>query len=156
MTQSELLFERAQAHIPGGVNSPVRAFRAVGGKPLFIKRAQGAYLYDEDNNAYIELINSWGPMILGHASPIVIEAVQNALGDSLSFGAPTRREVEMAELLCFSQRIASFLTFLCPCDALLQFYSCLFNGECSCIREGDCWNIGQHILHIFDYLCGFF
>jgi glutamate-1-semialdehyde 2,1-aminomutase len=100
MTQSELLFERAQQHIPGGVNSPVRAFRAVGGKPLFIKRAQGAYLYDEDDNAYIELINSWGPMILGHASPVILDAVQEALQDSLSFGAPTRKEVEIAELLC--------------------------------------------------------
>jgi glutamate-1-semialdehyde 2,1-aminomutase len=100
MTQSELLFERAQQHIPGGVNSPVRAFRAVGGKPLFIKRAQGAYLYDEDDHAYIELINSWGPMILGHASPVILDAVQEALKDSLSFGAPTRKEVEIAELLC--------------------------------------------------------
>lgn len=100
MTKSELLFERAQNHIPGGVNSPVRAFRAVGGKPLFIKKAQGAYLYDEDDNAYIELINSWGPMILGHASPIILEAVLQAVGDSFSFGAPTRKEVEMAELIC--------------------------------------------------------
>jgi len=100
MNQSELLFERAQVHIPGGVNSPVRAFRAVGGKPLFIKKAHGAFLYDEDDKAYIELINSWGPMILGHASPIILEAVQNALSDSLSFGAPTRKEVEIAELLC--------------------------------------------------------
>lgn len=100
MTQSEILFERAQNLIPGGVNSPVRAFRAVGGKPLFIKRAQGVCLYDEDDKPYIELINSWGPMILGHASPIILEAVQNALQDSLSFGAPTRKEVEMAELIC--------------------------------------------------------
>ncbi len=100
MTKSELLFERAKAHIPGGVNSPVRAFRAVGGSPLFIKNAKGAYLYDEDDKAYIELINSWGPMILGHASPIIIDAVQSALGNSLSFGAPTRKEVEIAELIC--------------------------------------------------------
>ncbi len=100
MTQSEILFERAQTHIPGGVNSPVRAFRAVGGKPIFIKRAQGAYLYDEDEKPYIDLINSWGPMILGHAPAMILEAVQQALGDSLSFGAPTRKEVEMAELIC--------------------------------------------------------
>jgi glutamate-1-semialdehyde 2,1-aminomutase len=100
MNQSEILFERAQAHIPGGVNSPVRAFRAVGGKPLFIKKAKGAYLYDEDDKPYIELINSWGPMILGHASPIILDAVQQAIGDSLSYGAPTRKEVEMAELIC--------------------------------------------------------
>lgn len=98
--QSEALFERAKNSIPGGVNSPVRAFRSVGGKPLFIKKAKGPYLYDEDGNQYIELINSWGPMVLGHAHPLIEEAVRNALSDSLSFGAPTRKEVEMAELIC--------------------------------------------------------
>jgi glutamate-1-semialdehyde 2,1-aminomutase len=94
---SQALFERAKQFIPGGVNSPVRAFRAVGGNPLFIKRAKGAYLFDADDNQYIELINSWGPMILGHAHPVVEEAVKKALVDSPSFGAPTYREVEMAE-----------------------------------------------------------
>ena len=97
---SKSLFEKAKQYIPGGVNSPVRAFRAVGGNPLFMKRAKGAYLYDEDGNEYIELINSWGPMILGHAHPIVEEAVKEALSSSPSFGAPTAREVEMAELIC--------------------------------------------------------
>ena len=99
-TNSKSLFEKAKQFIPGGVNSPVRAFRAVGGNPLFIKRASGAYLYDEDDNIYIDLINSWGPMILGHAHPLIEEAVKSALANSPSFGAPTAREVEMAELIC--------------------------------------------------------
>ena len=97
-TSSEL-FERAKQVIPGGVNSPVRAFRAVGGNPIFIKRAKGAYLFDEDDNQYIELINSWGPMILGHAHELIEKAVRDALSSSLSFGAPSRKEVEMAELI---------------------------------------------------------
>lgn len=99
-SQSQLLFEKAKQFIPGGVNSPVRAFRAVGGSPLFMKTAKGAYLYDEDGNQFVDLINSWGPMILGHAHPLVEEAVKEALVNSPSFGAPTRREVEMAELIC--------------------------------------------------------
>jgi glutamate-1-semialdehyde 2,1-aminomutase len=98
--QSENLFERAQKSIPGGVNSPVRAFKSVGGNPIFIRKAKGAYLYDEDGNRYIEMINSWGPMLLGHAHPLIEDAVREALSDSLSYGAPTRKEVEMAELIC--------------------------------------------------------
>lgn len=97
---STSLFERAKNFIPGGVNSPVRAFRAVGGNPVFIKRAKGPFLYDEDGKEYVDLINSWGPMILGHAHQLVEEAVKEALVSSPSFGAPTRREVEMAELIC--------------------------------------------------------
>ncbi|GAL85091.1 glutamate-1-semialdehyde aminotransferase [Sporocytophaga myxococcoides] len=97
--KSHKLFERAKNVIPGGVNSPVRAFRAVGGNPLFIKRAEGAYLIDEDDNKYIELINSWGPMILGHANTDIENAVCEAVKDSLSFGAPGEREVFMAELI---------------------------------------------------------
>lgn len=85
--------------IPGGVNSPVRAFKAVGGNPIFIKSAKGAYLEDEDGNQYVEMINSWGPMILGHANEMIEEAVRNAIGKSFSFGAPTRAEVEIAELI---------------------------------------------------------
>ena len=100
MTNSEQLFQKAKNFIPGGVNSPVRAFRAVGGHPIFIKSAKGAYLHDEDGNSYIELINSWGPMILGHAHEMVEKAVSDAIQDGFSFGAPTRREVEMAELIC--------------------------------------------------------
>ncbi|QRR00363.1 glutamate-1-semialdehyde 2,1-aminomutase [Dyadobacter sandarakinus] len=98
-TASQALFERAQHFIPGGVNSPVRAFRAVGGSPVFIKSAKGAYVYDEDGNEYIELINSWGPMILGHGHELIHEAVAEAAQHSFSFGAPTRREVEVAELI---------------------------------------------------------
>jgi len=91
------LFERAQQLIPGGVNSPVRAFRAVGGTPRFIQRAQGAYFWDADGQRYIDYIGSWGPMILGHGHPAVLEAVQKAVLDGFSYGAPTEREVEMAE-----------------------------------------------------------
>ncbi len=98
--RSKALFKQAQLHIPGGVNSPVRAFKAVGGNPLFIKKAKGAYLTDEDEQQYIDMINSWGPMILGHAHPVVEKAVRDAIGNSLSFGAPTSREIEMAELIC--------------------------------------------------------
>jgi len=96
---SEDLFAKAKDFIPGGVNSPVRAFRSVGGNPIFIKKAKGAYIYDEDDNEYIELINSWGPMILGHAFEPIEKAVTDAVKNSFSFGAPTRREVEMAELI---------------------------------------------------------
>jgi glutamate-1-semialdehyde 2,1-aminomutase len=98
-SESKRLFARAQNFIPGGVNSPVRAFRAVGGDPLFIKKADGAFIYDEDDNAYIELINSWGPMILGHNHPLIREAVIKAMENGTSFGAPTAREVEIAELI---------------------------------------------------------
>lgn len=98
--RSQSLFAQAQHSIPGGVNSPVRAFKAVGGEPIFIKSANGAYLHDEDGNQYIELINSWGPMILGHANEKIQEAVAGALHNSMSFGAPTAVEVEMAELIC--------------------------------------------------------
>ena len=94
---SRALFERAQRVIPGGVNSPVRAFRAVGGTPRFIARGEGAYLWDADANRYIDYIGSWGPMILGHGHPAVLDAVTKAARDGLSFGAPTEREVELAE-----------------------------------------------------------
>jgi glutamate-1-semialdehyde 2,1-aminomutase len=99
-TASLALFEAAKHKIPGGVNSPVRAFKSVGGNPVFVKSAKGAYLFDEDGNQDIELINSWGPMILGHAHPLIEEAVAKAIVDGLSYGAPTRREVEMADLIC--------------------------------------------------------
>ncbi|MFZ6664961.1 glutamate-1-semialdehyde 2,1-aminomutase [Peijinzhouia sedimentorum] len=100
LSTSKNLFDKAKQFIPGGVNSPVRAFKSVGGDPVFIKKASGAHLYDEDGNSYIELINSWGPMILGHAHPMIIDAVQKAVIDGSSFGAPTAREVEIAELIC--------------------------------------------------------
>src|SRR5262249_34620212 len=95
--RNQQLFERAQRVIPGGVNSPVRAFRAVGGTPRFITRAQGAYMWDADGRKYIDYIGSWGPMILGHGHPAVLEAVQKAATEGFSFGAPTEREVELAE-----------------------------------------------------------
>src|ERR1700750_926669 len=97
--KSKQLFERAQQSIPGGVNSPVRAFKSVGGTPLFIKKAKGAYLYDEDGNKYIDYINSWGPMILGHAFEPIVEAIQKKVTYSTSFGAPTELEIDMAELI---------------------------------------------------------
>ena len=93
------LFERARAVIPGGVNSPVRAFRAVGGTPRFIQRAQGAYMWDAAGQRYIDYIGSWGPMILGHGHPAVLEAVQQAALEGFSFGAPTEREVQLAEAI---------------------------------------------------------
>ena len=100
MSRSQDLFAEAQKHIPGGVNSPVRAVRAVGGEPVFFKRASGAYLYDEDDNAYVDYVGSWGPMVLGHAHPEVIAAVKAAVDNGLSFGAPTRVENEMAAKVC--------------------------------------------------------
>ena len=99
MTRNQQLFEQSQKLIPGGVNSPVRAFRSVGGTPVFFKRGLGAKVWDEDDKEYIDYVGSWGPMILGHAHPAVIEAVKKAAEQSLSFGAPTARELEMAELL---------------------------------------------------------
>ena len=92
MSTNAQLFERAQQSIPGGVNSPVRAFRAVGGTPRFIARAQGAYMWDAEGQQYIDYIGSWGPMILGHGHPAVLEAVLQAAHDGFSFGAPTERE----------------------------------------------------------------
>ena len=94
---NDSLFERAKRVIPGGVNSPVRAFRAVGGTPRFVKRAQGAYFWDANDQRYIDYIGSWGPMILGHGHPAVVEAVQKAVLEGFSFGAPTEREIELAE-----------------------------------------------------------
>jgi len=100
MSRSQELFEQALYHIPGGVNSPVRAFRGVGGDPVFVERASGAYFYDPDGNRYIDYVGSWGPMILGHAHPAVISAVQKAVQNGLSFGAPTAIETEMANKVC--------------------------------------------------------
>ena len=99
MDQNETLFARAKALIPGGVNSPVRAFRAVGGTPRFVARAQGPYFWDANGRRYIDYIGSWGPMILGHGHPAVVEAVQRAVTEGFSFGAPTEREVELAQAI---------------------------------------------------------
>ena len=97
VSRNDALFARAKKYIPGGVNSPVRAFKAVGGTPRFVQRAKGAYFWDADGKRYIDYIGSWGPMILGHGHPGVIDAVQLAMQDGFSFGAPTEREVELAE-----------------------------------------------------------
>ena len=97
MDQNEVLFDRAQKSIPGGVNSPVRAFRSVGGAPRFIKKALGPHMYDVEGKQYIDYIGSWGPMILGHNNPHVIEAVKEAVDNGLSFGAPTVGEIDIAE-----------------------------------------------------------
>ncbi len=97
---NESLFSRAQHHIPGGVNSPVRAFKSVGGTPLFVARGAGPYFWDADGKRYIDYVGSWGPLVLGHAHPAVIEAVIAAARNGLSFGAPTAAEVEIADLLC--------------------------------------------------------
>ncbi len=99
-SKSSALFQQARHRIPGGVNSPVRAFRGVGGDPVFFARGSGAYLWDEDGNRYVDYVGSWGPMILGHAHPHVVEAVKKAADGGLGFGAPTRSETEMAELVC--------------------------------------------------------
>ncbi|MBL0167909.1 MAG: glutamate-1-semialdehyde 2,1-aminomutase [Propionivibrio sp.] len=99
-THNQQLFERAQRHIPGGVNSPVRAFRSVGGTPCFFTRGSGSRVTDADGKSYLDYVGSWGPLILGHAHPQVVAAVQEAAAQGLTFGAPTEREVDMADLLC--------------------------------------------------------
>ena len=100
MSRSHDLFVAAQKHIPGGVNSPVRAFKGVGGDPLFFKRAEGAYMYDEDGKQYIDYVGSWGPMIVGHTHPEVIKSVESVMHNGLSFGAPTELETLMADRVC--------------------------------------------------------
>ncbi|MGA3681115.1 glutamate-1-semialdehyde 2,1-aminomutase [Pseudomonas graminis] len=100
MSRSETLFANAQKHIPGGVNSPVRAFKSVGGTPLFFNHAVGAYVTDEDDKRYVDYVGSWGPMILGHSHPDVLDAVRKQLEHGLSYGAPTAMETEMADLVC--------------------------------------------------------
>ncbi|MDH5544364.1 MAG: glutamate-1-semialdehyde 2,1-aminomutase [Gammaproteobacteria bacterium] len=100
MSRSHELFEEAKHYIPGGVNSPVRAFNGVGGDPVYFAKGEGAYLYDEDGNKYIDYVASWGPMIAGHSHPEVIKAVQETVAKGLGFGAPTRIETEMAKLVC--------------------------------------------------------
>ncbi|MGB1239666.1 MAG: glutamate-1-semialdehyde 2,1-aminomutase [Pseudomonadales bacterium] len=100
MSRSEQLFTAAQAHIPGGVNSPVRAFKSVGGSPIYFKRGEGAYLFDEDDQRYIDYVGSWGPMILGHSYQPVVDAVRSVIDNGLGFGAPTEVETQLAEKVC--------------------------------------------------------
>ncbi|MCY4419675.1 MAG: aminotransferase class III-fold pyridoxal phosphate-dependent enzyme, partial [Gammaproteobacteria bacterium] len=105
MTTSKQAFDEALRYIPGGVNSPVRAFKAVGGTPVFFKRGDGAHMYDTQDKKYIDYVGSWGPMILGHAHPKVVEAVQQTAEHGLSFGTPTEIETELARKVC--ERIES-------------------------------------------------
>ena len=100
MTHSATLLSRAQQVIPGGVNSPVRAFKGVGGRPVFIEKANGAYVFDTDGIQYIDYVGSWGPMVLGHNHPAILSAVIKTAENGLSFGAPTPLEIELAELVC--------------------------------------------------------
>ena len=99
LSRSQELFERSQKLIPGGVNSPVRSFGGVGGTPPFFARGEGARVWDVDDNEYVDFLGSWGPLIRGHAHPAVVEAVREAAGQGTSFGAPTERELELAELI---------------------------------------------------------
>src|SRR5258706_8284620 len=99
ISKSEALFRRAVEKIPGGVNSPVRAFRSVGGQPLFIARGEGAYLFDVDGNQFIDYVGSWGPLLLGHRHPEILAAIEGALAIGTSFGAPTAQEVDLAEAI---------------------------------------------------------
>ena len=102
--RSQQLFTEARRHIPGGVNSPVRAFRGVGGDPVFFARGQGPYLYDADGNEYVDYVGSWGPLLLGHAHPEVLAAIEEAARSGTSFGAPTEREVRFAEQILRAKR----------------------------------------------------
>src|ERR1700689_2132417 len=99
-TRSESLFQRAQKVIPGGVNSPVRAFRGVGGTPPFIARGEGSRIFDVDGNQYIDYVGSWGPLLLGHRHPEIVAALAGALEIGTSFGAPTAQEIDLAEAIC--------------------------------------------------------
>src|SRR5579863_7532981 len=98
-THSEELFRRAQQIIPGGVNSPVRAFRSVGGQPVFMSRGEGSHIFDVDGNEYIDYVGSWGPLLLGHRHPEILAAIEGAVARGTSFGAPTEAEIEIAEAI---------------------------------------------------------
>ena len=100
LDRSQSLLDRAIKTIPGGVNSPVRAFKGVGGTPVFFRSGEGAYLTDEDGNRYVDYVGSWGPMILGHAHPAIIRAANEAISNSMSFGTPSRSETTMARMIC--------------------------------------------------------
>src|SRR5689334_13908328 len=130
MSRNDELFARAQRTIPAGVNSPVRAFRSVGGTPRFFVRGEGAYLWDADDKRYIDYVGSWGPAILGHAHPETVRAVQQAAGAGLSFGAPTEAEIEIAEELC---------TIL-PAMELVRLVSSGTDATMSAIRLEGCYH----------------
>lgn len=96
---SESLFKKSKEYIAGGVNSPVRAFKSVGGSPIFFKKARGCYLYDEDGNKYLDFVGSWGPMVLGHSNKNIINAIKKQASKGISFGAPTKNELEIAKII---------------------------------------------------------
>jgi len=131
--QSRKLQKRAEQFIPGGVNSPVRAFRAVGGEPLYIVRGQGAHIWDADGNEYVDYIGSWGPLILGHAAPVVVEAVISAARKGTSFGASTPAEADLAELV-----ISAF-----PHMEKVRFVSSGTEATMSAIRLARAYNQAQ-------------
>ena len=112
LNRSEHLFEEAQRYLPGGVDSPVRAFKAVGGTPIFIKRGEGSRLYDEDGNEFIDYVCSWGPLILGHAHPGVVKAIKKAVERGSSFGAPTELETKLAKLICAAMPSIEMMRFV--------------------------------------------
>src|SRR3954465_5223534 len=136
LTQSKLLQERAERVIPGGVNSPVRAFRAVGGDPPFIVRAQGSRLFDADGYEYIDYVGSWGPMILGHAHPAVVEAIERAARDGASFGASTPSEGVLAEMVCAAM----------PSIEKVRFVSSGTEATMSAIRLARAFTGRKHII----------
>ena len=111
-TQSEQLFSKAKTYFPGGVNSPVRAFKSVGGTPLFISRGEGAYIWDEDGNKFLDFCCSWGPLILGHAHAQVVRAINETVVNGSSFGAPTKLENELAELILSNHRYIEKIRFV--------------------------------------------
>ena len=137
MTNSQDLFEKSQKVIPGGVNSPVRAFGSVGRTPVFMKKAKGSHIFDEDGNSYVDYVCSWGPGILGHADDRVIDAVKAACDDGLTFGAPTRKELEIAELT-----LAEIPGLVFLCEFFLGFSRCFAEIEllelaAVCFLEGS-------------------
>ena len=152
MDISEQLFERAKRVLPGGVNSPVRAYRAVGMAPRFITRADGAYIYDEDGKRYIDYVCSWGPMILGHNHPVIREAVERAVKDGLSFGAPTRREVDNIEMVRMvnsgTEAVMSALRLARGAtgrDKLIKFEGCYHgHSDCMLVNAGSSALAGGH------------
>src|SRR6202020_2885697 len=138
LDRSRLLQQRAERLFPGGVDSPVRAFRAVGGDPPFLVRAEGAYLWDADGNRYIDYFGSWGPMILGHAFPPVVEAIQQAAARSASFGASTATEADLAEVV----------TAAVPSIEKLRFVSSGTEATMSAIRLGRAFAKGKDIIKL--------
>ncbi|MGZ4078814.1 MAG: aminotransferase class III-fold pyridoxal phosphate-dependent enzyme, partial [Bacteroidia bacterium] len=110
--KSEALFEKAKQYFPGGVNSPVRAFRSVGGTPLFIERGKGSHIWDADGNEFIDFCGSWGPLILGHANDKVVDAIKKTVENGSTFGAPTRLENELAELILNNNRYVQKIRFV--------------------------------------------